>query len=69
MRQLIQRFLDGFGSIEVAIHFRFDYNDDLDHLAFFEELNWGWYEMYIYPMDDMYNPTKSSIRRFWLGEK
>ena len=69
MKQLIQRFLDGFGSIEVAIHFRLDYNDNIDRCAFFEELNWGWYEMYVYPMDDMYIPTKSNIRRFWLGEK
>lgn len=52
-----------------CVNFRFmGYNDNLDRCAFFEELNWGWYEMYIYPMDDMYNPTKSSIRRFWLGE-
>jgi hypothetical protein len=69
MKKLLQRFLDGFGSIEVAIYFRFDYNDNLDRCAFFEELNWGWYEMYIYPMDDMYIPTKSNIRRFWLEEK
>ena len=68
MKQFIQRFLDGFGSIEVAICFRFDYNDNIDRCAFFEEINWGWYEMYIYPMDDMYIPTKSNIRRFWLGE-
>jgi hypothetical protein len=41
-----RRFLDGFGSIYVAIIFRLDYNnDDLDRLAFFDEINWGYNQM------------------------
>jgi hypothetical protein len=52
-----------------VFYFRFDsYNDNIDRLAFFEELNYGWYQMYIYPYDDWYNPTMSKIRRFWLGQ-
>jgi hypothetical protein len=40
------RFLDGFDSIYVAIMFRLDYNnDDLDRLAFFDEINWGYNQM------------------------
>lgn len=53
-----------------VFYFRFDnYNDNIDRLAFFEELNCGWYQMYIYDYDDWYNPTISDIRKFWLGEK
>jgi hypothetical protein len=41
-----RRFLDGFDSIYVAIMFRLDYNnDDLDRLAFFDEINWGYNQM------------------------
>jgi hypothetical protein len=41
-----RRFLDGFDSIYVAIMFRLDYNnDDLDRLAFFDEINWGHNQM------------------------
>jgi hypothetical protein len=41
-----RRFLDGFDSVYVAIMFRLDYNnDDLDRLAFFDEINWGYNQM------------------------
>jgi hypothetical protein len=42
-----RRFLDGFDSIYVAIMYRLDYNDNIDRCAFFEELNWGWRQMYL----------------------
>ena len=52
-----------------CINFRFvEYNDNIDRCAFFEELNNGWYQMYIYPYDDMYYPTISEERKKWLGE-
>jgi hypothetical protein len=52
-----------------CINFRFvEYNDNMDRCAFFEELNNGWYQMYIYPYDDMYIPTISDERKKWLGE-
>ena len=52
-----------------CINFRFfEYNDNIDRCAFFEELNCGWYQMYIYPYDDMYIPTISDVRKKWLGE-
>jgi hypothetical protein len=52
-----------------AIDYRFvHYDDNIDRCAFFEELNYGWYQMYIYPYDDMYYPTISEDRKKWLGE-
>jgi hypothetical protein len=37
-----------------VFYFRFsEYNDDIDRLAFFEELNYGWYQMYIYVQPDL----------------
>ena len=51
-----------------AISYRFNYyNDNIDRCAFFEELNYGWYQMYIYPYDDMYIPTISEERENRLG--
>ena len=51
-----------------CINFRFvEYNDNIGRCAFFEELNNGWYQMYIYPYDDMYQPTISEERKNRLG--
>jgi hypothetical protein len=51
-----------------CINFRFvEYNDNIDRCAFFEELNNGWYQMYIYPYDDMYIPSISKERENRLG--
>ena len=50
--------------------FRFDnYEDNIDRLAFFEEINNGWYQMYIYPYDDMYLPIISAERKMRLPEQ
>jgi hypothetical protein len=39
-------FADAWWSWGNCIHFRFvNYNDNIDRLAFFEELNCGWYQM------------------------
>lgn len=52
-----------------CIDFRlFDYNDNIDRCAFFEELNYGWYQMEIYPHDDLYLPTISEKRRKTLDQ-
>jgi len=52
-----------------CINFRFvQYNDNIDRCAFFEELNYGWYQMYIYPYDDEYYPTISDERKNRLGD-
>ena len=51
-----------------AISYRFNYyTDNIDRCAFFEELNYGWYQMYIYPYDDMYIPSISEERKNRLG--
>ncbi len=52
-----------------SINYRFvQYNDNIDRCAFFEELNYGWYQMYIYPYDDWYYPTISKERKLLLNE-
>ena len=61
---------DAWWSWGNCIHFRFvDYNDNIDRCAFFEELNKGWYDEYIFPYDDWYNPSYSNERRLRLAEK
>jgi hypothetical protein len=61
---------DALWSIRNCISFRFiNYNDNIDRLAFFEELNCGWYQMYIYPYDDLYMPIISQERKTRLAEQ
>ena len=63
-------FEDSWWSWGNCINFRFvNYEDDIDRKAFFEELNNGWYQMYIYPWDDMYIPIISDERKMRLAEK
>jgi hypothetical protein len=38
-------FEDAWWSWRCCIHSRFDYNDNIDVAAFWEELNYGWYQM------------------------
>jgi hypothetical protein len=62
-------FEDAWWSWANCINFRFvKYEDDVDRFAFFEELNNGWYHMYIYPYDDWYHPTISQERKKFLGQ-
>ena len=50
-----------------CIHFRFDnYEDNTDRLSFFEEINSGYYQEYIYPYDDY---TVSPERQLRLGQR
>ncbi len=62
-------FLDGWNTILSAIDFRLDYTDNIDRCAFFEEINLGWYQMYIYPYDDWYVPIISKERRLRLAQE
>lgn len=67
--QMKQWFEDAWWSWGCCIHSRFvDYNDNIDRCAFFEELNYGWCQMYIYDYDDWYNPTISPERKLRLGQ-
>jgi hypothetical protein len=52
VRSKWRRFLDGFDSIYVAIVFRLDYDDNIDRCAFFEEINYGWRQMYPWDEDE-----------------
>jgi hypothetical protein len=47
-----QWFEDAWWSWKCCIHSRFDYNDNIDRLAFFCEISYGWYQMYY---NDDYN--------------
>jgi len=67
MRQWIDNSL---WSVRNCISFRFiHYDDNIDRLAFFEELNNGWYHMYIYPYDDLYMPIISDERKLRLDQQ
>ena len=42
-----QWFEDAYWHWRNVFYFRFyEYNDNIDRCAFFEELNYGWYQMY-----------------------
>ncbi len=68
--KLREWFDNAYWSIANCISFRFvNYTDNIDRLAFFEELNNGWYHMYIYPYDDLYLPIISEQRKLFLAEE
>jgi hypothetical protein len=52
-----------------VFYFRTDnYEERMDYCAYWEEINCGWYQMYIYPYDDWYNPTISPERKLRLNQ-
>ena len=70
MEEFKEWISDAYWHWRNVFYFRFsEYNDNIDRLAFFEELNYGWHQMYIYPYDDMYYPTISDERKIFLNEK
>ena len=70
MKALKTWFEDAWWSWGNCINFRFDkYEDNIDRLAFFEEICIGYYQEYIYPYDDWYNPTISPERQLRLGQR
>ena len=60
---------EGFASFNLAIRYRFgsyewwEYDRD-----FWEELNIGWYQEYIFPYDDWYNAIISKERQLRLNQ-
>ena len=40
-----------------------------EYVDFWEELNSGWMNTYIYPYDDLYHPTLSDERKLRLGRR
>jgi hypothetical protein len=70
MKALKTWFENAWWSWGNCINFRFDkYEDNIDRLAFFEEINASYYQEYIYPYDDCYNPTISPERQLRLGQR
>jgi hypothetical protein len=70
MKALKTWFEDAWWSWGNCINFRFDkYEDNIDYRAFFEEICIGYYQEYIYPYDDWYNPTISPERQLRLGQR
>jgi hypothetical protein len=66
MRRWIE---DCLWAVRNCFTFRFiHYDDNIDRLAFFEEINCGWYQMYIYPYDDLYVPIISEERKLRLDQ-
>ena len=68
------RFLDGFEGLAVAFGWwrfllRLPQSCDcsVEQVELWEELSAGWMQEYIWPYDDMYNPTVSPQRKLRLG--
>lgn len=60
---------DSYWAWKNVVSFRTDrYEAKMDYCAFWEEINCGWYEMYIYPYDDWYIPKISSQRKLRLNQ-
>lgn len=67
---LMSEWIEGFYSISSAIYFRFNSCSVYDfHIDFWSEINNGWYRMYIWPYDDIYNCYASKERQSRLAEK
>ena len=63
----LSKIFEGWKSIYNAILYRFDdYEWNCD---FWVEINIGYYEQYIFPYDDWYNPTISKERQLRLAQK
>jgi hypothetical protein len=60
----IYNFLDGFNIFQEALVCLLTGDN-----YFWNVINTGWYEMYIYPYDDMYTPILSKERQLRLDQK
>ena len=60
-------FLDGFRNVLYIL----DCYETVEHFPddFWESLSIGWFQEYIFPYDDPYNPTISPERRLRLGQE
>ena len=60
-------FLDGFDYFWCAID---SYNDGerWGYGDFWQDINVGWYDMYIYPYDDIFHPHLSDERVLRIGK-
>ena len=69
LKQIWAGLQGGFASFNLAIYYRFDgyYRWEYDK-DFWEELNIGWYQEYIFPYDDFYNAIISKERQLRLNQ-
>lgn len=61
-------FLDGFRNI-LCILDCYNDGDEWGYGEFWESLSIGWFQEYIYPYDDAFNPTISPERKLRLDQK
>jgi hypothetical protein len=64
IKDMFYLFLDGFQLIPVLLSC---YVDDC-YSDFWEVINTGYYDQYIYPYDEWYNPTISEERKLRIGK-
>ena len=67
MPRFFKNIFETFQIIQGHAIFRLHYECRMDYWAFWEDINLGWYEMYIYPFDDLYVPKISNERKLRLG--
>ena len=60
-------FLDGFNSFWSALD-SYNAGDEWGYREFWEDINVGWFDMYIYPYDDLYHPHLSDERVLRIGK-
>jgi hypothetical protein len=60
-------FLDGFHYIYSALD-AYNERELWGCSEFWETINVGWYDMYIYPYDDLYHPHLSDERVLRIGK-
>jgi hypothetical protein len=60
-------FLDGFHYICSALD-AYNAGEKWGYWEFWETINTGWYDMYIFPYDDLYHPKLSDERVLRLGQ-
>ena len=60
-------FLDGFHYICSALE-SYNVGHEWGYGEFWETINAGWYNMYIFPYDDWYHPNLSNERKLRIGK-
>lgn len=76
MWRKMEEFSEGFSEVSLAFEWwrallSIPRSSDClcEYVDFWEELNSGWMNTYIYPYDDLYHPTLSDERKLRLGRR
>jgi hypothetical protein len=62
-----EEFLEGFHYICSALD-AYNAGEKWGYWEFWETINAGWYNMYIFPYDDWYTPKVSQERKLRIGK-